>query len=129
MTYELSINQLDGVSGGLARNPDRMLQTNGRRTRIGETVPLAAPSAALLLARRQAAPAQPAGIRLIIHPRNNRKQERNMTTELKSEIHSPTRELTIDELKVVSGGAGRIVIRNVFDDPFFNPSVKIVEKD
>jgi hypothetical protein len=23
MTYELSINQLDGVSGGLARNPDK----------------------------------------------------------------------------------------------------------
>jgi hypothetical protein len=52
-----------------------------------------------------------------------------MNTELNSEIHSATRELTIDELEVVSGGASRIVIRNVFDDPFFNPRVKIVEKD
>jgi hypothetical protein len=52
-----------------------------------------------------------------------------MNAEMNKEIHSATRELTIDELEVVSGGTGHIVIRNVFDDPFFNPGVKVVVKD
>jgi hypothetical protein len=52
-----------------------------------------------------------------------------MNTEMNEEIGSAARELTIDELEVVIGGAGRIPVKNVFDDPFFNPWVKVVEKD
>jgi hypothetical protein len=52
-----------------------------------------------------------------------------MNTELNKEMHNATRELTIDELEVVSGGTGHIVIRSVFDDLFFNPGVKVVVKD
>jgi hypothetical protein len=61
--------------------------------------------------------------------RSRTNQERNMNAEMNKEIHSATRELTIDELEVVSGGTGHIVIRNVFDDLFFNPGVKVVVKD
>jgi hypothetical protein len=52
-----------------------------------------------------------------------------MNTEMNNEMHSATHELTIDELEVVSGGAGIIPVKNVFNDPFFNPWVKVVEKD
>jgi hypothetical protein len=52
-----------------------------------------------------------------------------MNTEMNKEMRDAARELTIDELEVVNGGTGRIPVRNVFDDPFFNPGVKIVEKD
>jgi hypothetical protein len=52
-----------------------------------------------------------------------------MNTEMNNEIHRATHELTSDELEVVSGGAGRTPVKNVFNDPFFNPWVKIVEKD
>jgi hypothetical protein len=52
-----------------------------------------------------------------------------MNTEMNKETHSATRELTIDELEIVNGGTGRIVLKNVFNDPFFNPSVRIVETD
>jgi hypothetical protein len=62
------------------------------------------------------------------HPLTKGKQERNMNTEMNKEMRNSTRELTIDELEIVNGGAGRIPVRNVFDDPFFNPGVKIVEK-
>jgi hypothetical protein len=51
-----------------------------------------------------------------------------MNTEMNKEMRSATSELTIDELEIVSGGAGRIPVKNVFNDPFFNPGVKIVEK-
>jgi hypothetical protein len=52
-----------------------------------------------------------------------------MNTETNTEMHGATRELTIAELEVVNGGAGRVTIKNVFNDPFFNPWVKVVEKD
>jgi hypothetical protein len=52
-----------------------------------------------------------------------------MNIGLNTGMRSTTRELTIDELEVVSGGAGRIPVKNVFNDPFFNPWVKVVEKD
>jgi hypothetical protein len=52
-----------------------------------------------------------------------------MNTEISKEIRSATRELAIDELEVVSGGTGHIVIHSVFDDLFFNPGVKVVVKD
>ena len=48
---------------------------------------------------------------------------------MNTEMNNTTRELTVDELEVVNGGAGRIPVRNVFDDPFFNPGVKVVVKD
>ena len=51
-----------------------------------------------------------------------------MNTEMNKEMHNAARELTIDELEVVNGGAGRIPVKNVFDDPFFNPWVRVVEK-
>lgn len=56
-------------------------------------------------------------------------QESNMNTEINMEMHSTTRELAIDELEVVTGGTGHIVIRSVFDDLFFNPGIKVVVKD
>jgi hypothetical protein len=65
----------------------------------------------------------------LIHPHNNGKQERNMNTEMKNEMHSATRELIVDELEVVSGGAGIIPVKNVFNDLFFYPWIKVVEKD
>ena len=52
-----------------------------------------------------------------------------MNIEMNTEMRSATHELTIYELEVVSGGAGRIPVKNVFDDPFFNPRVRVVEKD
>jgi hypothetical protein len=52
-----------------------------------------------------------------------------MNTEINMEMHSTTRELAIDELEVVTGGTGHIVIRSVFDDLFFNPGIKVVVKD
>jgi hypothetical protein len=52
-----------------------------------------------------------------------------MNTEMNKETHSATRELTIDELEVVSGGAGIIPVKNVFNDLFFYPWIKVVEKD
>jgi hypothetical protein len=52
-----------------------------------------------------------------------------MTTEMNKDINNATRELTIDELEVVNGGGGRIVFHNVFNDLFFNPNIKVVEKD
>jgi hypothetical protein len=52
-----------------------------------------------------------------------------MNTDVNSEMHSATPELTVDELEVVSGCAGIIPVKNVFNDPFFNPWVKIAAKD
>jgi hypothetical protein len=52
-----------------------------------------------------------------------------MNIEMNQKMHSAVRELTIDELEVVIGGAGRTPVKNVFNDPFFNPWVKVVEKD
>jgi hypothetical protein len=51
-----------------------------------------------------------------------------MNTEMNKEMRDAARELTIDELEVVNGGTGRIPVKNVFDDPFFNPWVRVVEK-
>jgi hypothetical protein len=51
-----------------------------------------------------------------------------MKTETNNEMYDSTRELAIDELEIVSGGTGRSPARNVFDDPFFNPNIRIVEK-
>jgi hypothetical protein len=52
-----------------------------------------------------------------------------MTTEMNKDMNDAIRELTIDELEVVSGGGGRIVLHNVFNDLFFNPNIRVVEKD
>jgi hypothetical protein len=52
-----------------------------------------------------------------------------MTTVMNKHMNDATRELTIDELEVVSGGGGRIVFHNVFNDLFFNPNIRVVEKD